>query len=61
MKYYCCYRVDSGSSANNQYEILNGSGQEAVKKLIQARYPNSKITWVHAPNYSGPKPSWYKG
>ena len=61
MKYYCCYRVDSNSSSNNQYEEVNSSGETAVKKLIQAKYFNSKISWVHAPAPLSKKPSWYKG
>ena len=59
--YYVCYRVNSGSSSDNQYEKVNGSGQTKVKELIQAKYPGSKITWVNSPTSSSNPPSWYKG
>jgi len=59
--YYCCYRVDSGSSSDNQYEEINGSSQSKVKELVQKRYPGCKVTWVYSPTSSSKPPSWFKG
>lgn len=60
-KYYCCYRVDSSSSRDNQYEEVNASSSGKVKELVQKRYPDCKITWVNSPISSSKPPSWFKG
>jgi hypothetical protein len=59
--YYACYRVDSSSSRDNQYEEITASAQGKAKELIEKRYPGCKITWPHSPTNSISKPSWYKG
>jgi hypothetical protein len=59
--YYGCYRVDSSSHSDNQYEALNASTQNKYKEMIQKKFPGCKITWVHSPQQGSKPPSWFKG
>ena len=58
--YKMCYRVNSNHTSDNQYETVTASTQSAAKKLIEAKYVGSKISWVHSPT-TQKSPSWYKG
>lgn len=59
--YYMVYRVDSNSTAANQYEkmdIASGGSSEA-KRRVEAKYKGCKINWVVQPSLL--KPSVFKG
>ncbi len=48
---YMVYRVDSNSTAANQYEKMDvgSAGSSEAKRRIEAKYKGCKVNWVVQP------------
>jgi len=58
-EYYCGFRLKGNSTL--QCEVVRASGQSEAKRIIEARYKGSDISWPHSPTSARKPPSWFKG